>query len=197
MDQLVFFALFVLFSAVSALLERRKRRQSLEEARRRHEAAAKQPSAPAPAGKEDMEDEEEMGKWPWPEIFEQAPPRPRRVKAERAPAEVLSTEAAAAETQAGEGKYRRAEEELREIELRVQEMDQRAREAERRSLEEYHLMEAQAAARMGGGAGSRRPARAPEGGSTAPQGWGLTPREARRAFVYAEIFGPPKCERRE
>ncbi|MCC7264163.1 MAG: hypothetical protein IT369_16765, partial [Candidatus Latescibacteria bacterium] len=42
MDQLIYLAIFALFSAVSAILDRRRRRQSLEEARRRHEAAAKE-----------------------------------------------------------------------------------------------------------------------------------------------------------
>lgn len=199
MDQLLFFALVILFSVVSALLERRKRRQSLEEARRRHEAAGKQ--AP-PVEVEEVEEEEVEGNWPWPDIFE--PELPRRPKArevkraappapESAPAEVPGAEALP-----GEGKYRRAEEELREMEQRVQEMDQRTREADRRSLEEYHLMEEQAASRMSTGAGRGRPARIPEGGTrTRKQGWALTPREARRALVYAEILGPPKSERLE
>lgn len=194
MDQLLFFALVILFSVVSALLERRKRRQSLEEARRRHEAAGKE--RPTAGKVKEAEEEEEEGGWPWPDIFEQAPSRPRRVEVERVPAGTASTEApAVAEALSGEGKYRRAEEELREMERRVQEMDQRTREADRRSLEEFHFMEEQAASRMGTGAGQRRPTRTQEGGTRARQGWRFTPREARRAFVYAEIFGPPKSER--
>jgi hypothetical protein len=194
MDQLLFFALFVLFSVVSALLERRKRRQSLEEARQRHEATGKQRPV---AKKVEVEEEEKQGNWPWPEIFEQPPSRPRRVEVERVPVETASTEVSAAEALPGEGKYRRAEEELQEMERRVQEMDQRTREADRQSQEEFHLMEEQAALRMGTGAGQRRPARTPEGGARARQGWGLNPREARRALVYAEILGPPKSERSE
>ncbi|MBI2505911.1 MAG: hypothetical protein HYW07_22075 [Candidatus Latescibacteria bacterium] len=195
MDQLLFFALFVLFSVASALLERRRRRRSLEESRRRHETAAKQ----GPVAKE-VEAEEEEGGWPWPDIFEpQLPSRPRRVEMERPPAPVASPEASAAEALPGEGKYRRAEEELREMEQRVREMDQRTREAERRSLEEFRLMEDQAASRMSTGlAGRGRPADTQEGGTrTRKQGWALTPREARRALVYAEILGPPKSERLE
>ena len=194
MEQLLFFAAFILFSVVSALLERRKRRQSLEESRRRHAAAGK----PGPVV-EEVEEEKKVGGWPWPEIFEQPPSRPRRVAVERSPAPTASTELSAAEALPGEGKYRRAEDELREMEQRVQEMDQRTRDADRRSLEEYRLMEAQATARMNTGvAGRSRPARAPEGGTRARrQGWGLNPHEARRALVYAEILGPPKCERHE
>lgn len=195
MDQLVFFAIFILFSVVSALLKRRERRQSLEEARRRHEAAGKQ----TPVVEEVEEEEKKEGGWPWPEIFEQPPSRPRRVEMERVPAPAASTEVPVAEALPGEGKYRRAEEELREIEQRVQEMDQRTREADRRSLEEYRLMEEQAAARMSTSVTGRgQLARTPEGGTRARRpGWALNPREARRALVYAEILGPPKCERRD
>lgn len=192
MEQLLFFAAFILFSVVSALLERRKRRQSLEESRKSFKAGGKQGPV--------VEEEKKVGGWPWPEIFEQPPSRPRRVAVERVPAPpVVSTEVSVAEALPGEGKYRRAEDELREMEQRVQEMDQRTRDADRRSLEEYRLMEAQATARMNTGvAGRSRPARAPEGGTRARrQGWGLNPHEARRALVYAEILGPPKCERHE
>lgn len=195
MDQLLFLALFVLFSVVSTLLERRRRRQSLEEARRRHETAQRKDPPPA----EDREEEEENeGNWPWPDIFEPQPvPRPKRAEVKCVPAQTVSAEAPASETQPGEGKYRRAEEEMREMERRVQEMEQRTREADLRSMEEYRLMEEQAASRMGAGAGQRRPARAAEGARARRQNWGLTPREARRAFVYAEIIGPPKSERME
>ncbi len=195
MEQLLFFAAFVLFSVVSALLERRKRRQSLEESRKSYKAGGKQ----GPVA-EELEEKKKVGNWPWPDIFQQPPSRPRRVPVERRPAPpVVSTEVSAAEALPGEGKYRRAEEELREMEQRVQEMDQRTRDADRRSMEEYRLMEAQAAARMNTGvAGRGRPTRTAEGGTRArQQGWGLNPREARRALVYAEILGPPKSERLE
>lgn len=192
MDQLIYLAIFALFSAVSAILDRRRRRQSLEEARRRHEAAQKQGPARSPVAV-DKEEEEEEGKWPWPEIFEQPPSRPRRVEREQAPAEVVATEAGAPET-GGEGKYRRAEEELREMEQRVREMDRRTREADRKSQEEFRLMELQAAARMG--SGGVRSGAAPAGENRlSRQGWRLDPREARRAVVWAEILGPPKSER--
>jgi hypothetical protein len=188
MDQLLFFLLFILFSIISALLDRRRRRQSLEEARSRREATQKK--EPAPAKSRD-EDEGEEGNWPWPEIFEQAPTRPWRAEPERTPAEVVVAEAPAAEAN-GEGRYRRADEELREMERRVREMEERARQADRLSLEEFRRMEEQAAARMGSGTAEqdREPARH-------RQAWSLTPREARRALVYAEILGPPKSERRE
>ncbi len=192
MDQLIYLAIFVLFSAVSALLDRRRRRQSLEEARRRHEADAKQP--PAAARAEVEEDEEEQGKWPWPEIFEQPLSRPRQMEAEPVPAEVVAAETTVSET-GGEGQYHRAEDELRKMEQRVREMDQRTREADRRSQEEFRLMELRAAARMGSDTGRRSGASAPE--ARVRQGWGLTPREARRAVIYAEILGPPKSERRD
>ncbi|MBM3279263.1 MAG: hypothetical protein FJY95_14450 [Candidatus Handelsmanbacteria bacterium] len=186
MDQFIYLLIFVIFSAVSAYLDRRRRRQSLEEARRRHEAAPKQAAAAARAEVE--EEEEEQGKWPWPEIFEQSPARPKQVELERVPAEVVSTEVSAPEAP-GEGKYRRAEEELREMDQRVRQMEERARQAERRSLEEFQFMEEQAAARMGSVGQGREPVRHRK------QGWSLTPREARRALVYAEILGRPKSER--
>ena len=195
MEQLVFFGLFILFSVVSALRERRKRQQAVEESRRRYRAG--QPPVPA---KE--EEEEKTGDWNWPEIFEPQPPsRPRRMVWEepaKVPGPRAAAEAAGAEATPGEGKYRRAEEELQQMEQRVQEMNQRTREADRRSQQEFSLMEAQAASRMSTSTGRGRPARGAEDGVRARrQGWALTPQQARRAVVYAEIFGPPKSLRQD
>ena len=195
MDQLIFFALFILFSVVSALRERRKRSQALEESRRRYRAG--QP----PVAVEEKK-EKETGNWNWPDIFAPQPPsRPRQVARERpakVPAPSVSTEAVGTEATPGEGRYRRADEELQQMEQRVQEMDQRTREAERRSQAEFSLMEEQAASRMGTGTGRGRPTRGAEGGPrTRKQAWALTPQQARQAFVYAEIFGPPKSLRQD
>ena len=109
--ELLVFALILLFSLVSALLERRKRRQ------------AQQPRSQRPPGAEGEEEEQEIG-WPFPtDPFELEPRGPRQATAE--------------ETEDAEQQAQDAEQRILEMQRQAQELERQAREVQpRRRMDE-------------------------------------------------------------
>jgi hypothetical protein len=186
-EQLLFL-LFILFSVVSALLDRRKKRLAEEErqARRRAQRTAPEPPAPVaepePARREDAP--EELG-WPFGDgPVEVEYPRPR-------PAEQPIPEASPPELTVPELDQALARQ------LQALEDEREALVAERRALELERL--AAAAAREATERRGRRRVPAPATESRlAPSPpsicrgrWTLDPARARDGVVYAEILGPP------
>jgi flagellar biosynthesis/type III secretory pathway M-ring protein FliF/YscJ len=173
--ELLLFILFLLFSVVSALLERRKRRRQLEQARqrqqererRRQQEEARPAPAPRPTEAPEKEEEEVFG-WPFGgDPFEEVrPPRP-------APAPVVAD-------LESERRALHRERQALEQERRIMEMERRllqgARQEGRRTLREHPV---------------HKPLPVQVGR------WHLDPEKARDALVYAEILGPPKAERQE
>jgi hypothetical protein len=182
--------LFILFSIVSALLERRKRAKQLaeqaqqralrEQNMERQEASS---SVPPPSAQEAVE-EEEMG-WPFSsDAFQQELPQSRPLS------------------------------QVEVVELEALEAERRALEAERHALhvERAALAASQGAARSPSGADRRADrqrvsdlvrqhaeqerARKRQTGEARRVGkWHLCPETARDAIVYSEILGRPRAER--
>ena len=198
MDSQLLFLLFILFSVVSALLERRKRKRANEEAQRR--AAGQNP----PVEDELEEEGEELQQWPFPmgdDPFE--PPR-QRPRASRSAAPDEEEDAVSDAGEAGTvpapavplprkpALLERLEREALEIERHAQVVEAQAKESAaqlqqvqpRRRVQE--LVRDQVAHRRA----EQSVPRAKKKGR-----WRLTANSARDAVVYAEILGPPKAER--
>lgn len=195
MGEQLLFLLFILFSVISALLERRKRKRSLAEAQR------KEAGKPEEVRREVDENEEEA--WPFPmggDPF--GLPRPRR-STKRQPERQSATELdedevevespVAVEEEPQPGLRERLEREARDIEEQAKQVEARVRESERKIQEapprrqiqgvvREEVTRAQVAKLRAGGRRKR---------------WKVTPSSARDAIVYAEILGPPKAERKE
>jgi hypothetical protein len=195
-EQLLFL-LFVLFSVVSALLERRKRKRQREEQR--------QDSGP---GKAEREEEEET--WPFPmggDPFE--PVRPRRpsrpaeeeLEEERSPppeAAEVAGEREEPEPPSRRNIFQRLEDFAREEEGRARAEDERVRADQERVRQlEQRASGRQPAERVRERATPRlEPVKTVQVSKRKRRGkWSLTRKTARDAIVYAEIFGKPKADR--
>jgi len=190
MGEQLLFLLFILFSVVSALLERRKRKRALEEAQR------KEAGTPDRAeGK--VEDEEVEGEQPWPFPMGNDPfglPRPRRSTAQRPTSENepdfdVDEEAPVQKPGMLERLQREAreiEEQAKLVEAQVKESAQQIQKVQpRRRVQEAVREEI---ARVQAERSSIKPKK---------KRWQITASRARDAIVYAEIIGPPKAERKE
>ena len=193
MEQLLFL-LFVLFSVVSALLERRKRKRQLEEQRK----------AGTPEKAEREEEEEEtwpfpMGGDPFEPVRQRRPSRPpgEEPEEERAPQPVAAEVAGEQEEpeppsrpnifQRLEDFAREEERRARDEEERVLAEQERARQLERRATETAGRVRERARPRS-------EPVEQPRVAKRKRRSkWSLTPETARDAIVYAEIFGKPKA----
>ena len=168
MEQLLLI-LFVLFSVITALLERRKRKKALEE------ASGANPSA-APSREAEVE-EEEIGGWPFPmggaDPFE--PHRQPRTSQRE---------------DAGPSEPGRLALEV-EVEEDREDLEDAAREAARiaQQLQARQRVEELERKRIAAEA-TEQPARARK---SPRHRWKLSASSARRAFVYAEILGLPKA----
>ena len=197
-EQLLFL-LFVLFSVVSALLERRKRKRQLEEQRKS--------GTPEKAEREEEEEETwpfPMGGDPFEPVRQRRPSRPAEEELEEEHAPQPGAAEVAGQQEEPEPPrrpniFQRLEEFAREEEKRaraeeekVRAEQERARQFERRASEAAGRLRerGQAAVRAGGaGYGLRRSERFGAASGTSPA------RTARDAVVYAEILGKPKADR--
>jgi len=192
--------LFLLFSVVSALLERRKRARQLEEAKvaREKRLEREKQQGGTPLSREEPEEAEEEEVWPFPmgddlveprrdedgrgaeeREAEALPPPPTRG---RSLMELLEDQMREAEEGA-----RRREEHLRKEQVRAREAADQARQQARQVQPRQPLGEL-VKERMD----ESRPRRRRRG----PQ-WSLNPRSAREAIVLAEILGRPVGERED
>ena len=188
MEQLLLI-LFLLFSVISALLERRKRRRQMEEESERRQKQTED-GVPAPKAEQEREEEEEWGGWPFPggDPFEPRPTPPPTAQAEPDKGEVVVLESAAPED--GQSLLEQLERQAQEAEPAAQDEEEKARERAQEIRQSRLRMAARI--RESGSAG-------PPGGAR-PRGrsrWRLTPDRARKAVVYAEILGPCKADRDE
>jgi hypothetical protein len=166
----VLFLLFVLFSIVSWLLERRKKAKQVEEQRRRRE---QQQQEPEPSQIEVEEEDEEVA-WPFGGTL-----------VEEEQSQESMAEAAEAGTLASEREALVAE--------------RRALEVERMALEVARQASGQQSPqRMTDLLRKRAEQEQPASSRPLQIGkWKIDPEKARDAIVYAEILGKPKAERRE
>jgi hypothetical protein len=196
-EQLLFL-LFVLFSVVSALLERRKRKRQREEQRK----------AGTPEKAEREEEREET--WPFPmggDPFEPVRPRRSSRPAEEELGEERSPEPAAAEVVGDREEpeppsrpniFQRLEDFAREEEGRARAEDERVRADQERVRQlEQSVSGRQPAERVRERATPRlEPVKTVQVSKRKRRGkWSLTRKTARDAIVYAEIFGKPKADR--
>jgi hypothetical protein len=156
MEQLLFI-LFVLFSVITALLERRKRKRALEEA-----AGANPSTAPFA----DDREEEDVDGWPFP-MGGADPFEPRSRRAEPPQEVALAID---------EGQAEAAEE--RADSLRAAQQIQSKHRIDELVRKRLSVTNAVEEARLASRSKQMR--------------WKLSAKEARRAFVYAEIIGLPK-----
>ncbi|MYF92459.1 MAG: hypothetical protein F4184_10275 [Gemmatimonadetes bacterium] len=165
--ELLLFALAILFSIFSALMERRKRRKRLEEAQQQHAEIEQQHAEIEPAAPvvvEEKKEEEPTFGWPF-----DGDPFEEPVLAEVDPAE--------AEREAIEAERQALEAERRAMVAEQQAMERLERLTETKSEDAYENEK-------------QRPRRT-------RSHWFLTPQTARDAIVYMEILGKPKSEREE
>ena len=164
MEQLLLI-LFVLFSVVTALLERRKRKRALEDA-----TGANPSTAPVA----DDGEEEDVDGWPFPmggaDPFE---PRSRRA----APPQEIAAAVIERQAQEAEDRADSLQDTAREAARAAQQIQakQRVDELVRKRLAATTAAEE---ARLGSRSQRGR--------------WKLSASKARKAIVYAEIIGPPK-----
>ena len=168
--ELLLFALAILFSIFSALMERRKRRKRLEEAQQQHTETDQQhaevsPAAPVVA--EEKKEEEPSFGWPF-----DGDPFEEPVLAEVDPAE--------------------AEREAIEAERQALEAERRAVLAEKLAME--RLTET---TRLSSPKSKSEESDEKQRPRRTRSHWFLTPQTARDAIVYMEILGKPKSEREE
>ena len=171
MEQLLFL-LFILFSIVSWLLERRKKDKQLEEQRQRRD---RQEQEPSPVQAEVEEGDEEVA-WPFGgELFDTEQPAPQESQAEAAEAGTLASEREALVA------------------------ERRALEVERMALEVARQARGQQSGQRMTDLLRQRAAQEQKAPSQPLQigKWKIDPEKARDAIVYAEILGKPKGERRE
>ena len=183
-EQLLFL-LFILFSVISALLERRKRKR----------AAAEDAGDTVPAetrGQRQEEEEEEEGGWPFPMGGDPFEPRQKRPLPEPDEAEREARgESTPASTEPGRPSWierleRAAQEADSEAVARAREVATQAQTIQPKQRVEELVKKRLAAAEEVEVVQRVRRRR-----------WTLTPERAKEAVVYAEILGPPKAERRE
>ena len=181
----ILLALFLVFSVVTALLERRKRRQQQVEEVETRQQQHRERVGTAPAEAEEEEDEEEEGGWPFPSGDPFDRPQPAR---RPTPTDALPPATADAQTLLAE-----VEQQARAAEKRAQ-----AKEAEARARARQ-ARQMRPAGRVSALIGQRRPAaRTRDAWSRRAGGrYHLTPEKARDAVVYAELLSPCKAEREE
>lgn len=183
MEQLLLL-LFLVFSVVSALLERRKRKQQLEEAQARQKERQDAGEVTAPVVDQDVdqeEDEEEWGGWPFPS----ADPFEPQKKPVRKQAEMPTTAEGQILLQDLE---RQAAEAERQAELQAsvaRTYEQKARKVQPAQRVTKLLRDRQQ--KLAGGPVAKRP----------PGRYKLSPAKTREAIVWAEILGPCKGEQQE
>ena len=184
MEQLLFL-LFVLFSVITALLERRKRKRALEEAR--------QAEGSSPAGAPAEVEEEEVGGWPFPMGGSGDPFEPRSGRATRQ-TQPQPEEEEVAEERSDTAKpttlIQQLEAQARESEGRAAGFADEAKEAARaaQQIQAKQRVDELVRKRL---AATNAAEKIPSGGASR-QLWKLSPSKARSAVVYAEILGPPK-----
>ena len=194
--------LFLLFSVVSALLERRKRARQLEEAKQAREKRLereKEQGGPL-ASEPELEEAEKEEVWPFPMGSEPVEPRPaRRRRPSLAEVEEGEEEALPSPTGGGrslmellEDQMRGAEERTRRREEQLRQQQEQAREAaaqarrQARQVQSPKPLAELVTQRVARDQPRRRGAR-----------WSLDPRRAREAIVLAEILGRPLGERQD
>ena len=201
MGEQLLFLLFILFSVVSALLERRKRKRAQEEETQRQQAAG-QPASVKDAPGEETDEAEQA--WPFPmggDPF--GLPRPRRSASRRADSDSQME----ADDEADEpellrepvperkpGMLERLEREARQIEQQAKMVEEQVKESARQIQQVQPRRRVQEAVReqieREKSARTRTLARK-------RKRWQVTAASARDAIVYAEILGPPIAERKE
>jgi hypothetical protein len=161
MEQLLLI-LFVLFSVITALLERRKRKRALEEA-----TGANPSTAPAA----DDGEEEDVDGWPFP-MGGADPFEPRSRRAEPPQEVALAVDE-------------------RQAEERADSLQDAAREAAQaaQQIQAKHRIDELVRKRL---AVTNATEEARSASRSKQIRWKLSAKEARRAFVYAEIIGLPK-----
>ena len=178
------FILFVLFSLVSAILERRKRRKELE---RQEETRVRRPRLDQDDA--EREDEDWSGKVSDP--FELAESDKRTGPLHSAEAEEIEhfeqelqrREEEEKQMRLARASAERAERRAAQIEAQINDIQQRRHieelVSERLEHEQHQILPPLADLKRRGGRGR------------------FSPAEARKAIIYAEIFGKPKAEREE
>jgi len=179
-------ALFLLFSVVTALLERRKRRQQQVEEVETRQQQHRERMGTAPAESEEEEEDEELGGWPFPsggDPFEQPQPARRPAPTDSMPPATEDARTLLADT----------ERQARAAEKRAQAQEAEARQRARQARE------VRPARRVAALIGQRRPAARTRDARSRRAGgrYHLTPEKAREAVVYAELLSPCKAEREE
>ena len=201
MNEQLLFILFILFSVVSALLERRKRKRAREEAQRREAGQS------LPVEDELEEEDDGQPQWPFPmggDPFE--PPRRRQEPRRATPGEEVGEavpDPAEGDTIDGSPQGGSAAETppprlLEQLE-RAMEIDRQARAVEVQAKESAaQLPQVQPRRRVQELVRDQiRGEEPPPAAKGKKSRWHLTPASARDAIVYAEILGPPKAERGE
>ena len=175
------FILFVLFSLVSAILERRKRRKELE---RQEETRVRRPRLDQDDAEREAEEEDWAGKVLDP--FELAEPEKKTgpfsaeaEEIERLEQELERREEEEKQMRLARASAERAERRAAQIEAQIEQIQ------ERRHIEEL------VSERLEQESTTVLPRRRRRGRGR------FSPAEARKAIVYAEIFGKPRAEREE
>ncbi len=197
------FVLFLLFSIVSALLERRKRAKALEEAQqqdddRRKRGFTDDPTS-APVAVDDEDDDEEWGGWPFPgggDPFEQPRPQTAPVRTQKQAAPTGASDVDVLVSDQGPMP-------TRDMQSALAESERRSRDAERRAAAEQELAAqtaqqarqvTQSSRRVAELMRQRLAATKPVTKKRTRKRWHMTSATARRAVVYAEIVGPCKAQ---
>ena len=202
MEQLLFL-LFVLFSVITALLERRKRKKALEEA---HGTQDDEPTD-ARRGRGQEEEEAFPGGWPFPMGGDPFEPRLRRQDAPEAPKSDADQPAVTEEeggrssvvtpAERGYTLVETLERQARETEERARRLESTASEVARQAEEAPRRLDVQKLLSTHESRESKLPASPLQTERPLVRRWTLTARKARSAIVYAEILGPPKALREQ
>ena len=194
--------LFVLFSIVSALLERRKRARQLEEARvareKRLERERQHGGTPAAEPELEAEEADQEEAWPFPMGGDPFDPRPPGRREARVPEEAeVEDEAMPEPTRQSRSLMEVLEDQLRDAEQRArrEQKDELRRERERAEQMARALRDSRPRQRMDDLVQKRLDGEKAAVHRRQRSKWILNSRSARDAVVYAEILGPPKAER--
>lgn len=182
------FILFVLFSLVSAILERRKRRKELE---RQAETQVRRPRLDQDDAEREREDEDEDWSGKVSDPFELAESDKRTGPLHSAEAEEIEhfeqelqrREEEEKQMRLARASAERAERRAAQIETQINDIQQRRHieelVSERLEHEQHQILPPLGDLKRRSGRGR------------------FSPAEARKAIIYAEIFGKPKAEREE
>jgi hypothetical protein len=194
MGEQLLFLLFILFSVVSALLERRKRKRAREEAQRKE--AGKPERAEGDTDEEVAEEEQEA--WPFPMGGDPFGLPQQRRSATGRPASDSESDLEVVEEALPPGRERkpglleRLTREAREIEQQARLVEAQAKESARQIQQVQPRRRIQEAVREEIARVQAKPRT-----TAKKKRWQVTAASARDAIVYAEILGPPKAERKE